>query len=88
MTRQNRGISRRQFVKGLGAAIAAPAFAPRFVFGQASEPAATSRPAPSERITIGFIGLGIMGQPMALNLVKAGYPAARIRAEIDRKFGR
>jgi 2-hydroxy-3-oxopropionate reductase len=24
--------------------------------------------------TIGFIGLGIMGKPMALNLVKAGYP--------------
>lgn len=24
--------------------------------------------------TIGFIGLGIMGQPMALNLVRAGYP--------------
>jgi 3-hydroxyisobutyrate dehydrogenase-like beta-hydroxyacid dehydrogenase len=24
--------------------------------------------------SIGFIGLGIMGQPMALNLVKAGYP--------------
>src|SRR6266487_6929854 len=23
--------------------------------------------------SIGFIGLGIMGQPMALNLVKAGY---------------
>lgn len=25
-------------------------------------------------VTIGFIGLGIMGQPMALNLVRAGYP--------------
>ena len=24
--------------------------------------------------TIGFIGLGIMGRPMALNLLKAGYP--------------
>ena len=23
--------------------------------------------------TIGFIGLGIMGRPMALNLIKAGY---------------
>ncbi len=23
---------------------------------------------------IGFIGLGIMGKPMARNLVKAGYP--------------
>jgi 3-hydroxyisobutyrate dehydrogenase-like beta-hydroxyacid dehydrogenase len=25
------------------------------------------------RETIGFIGLGRMGQPMALNLLKAGY---------------
>ena len=24
--------------------------------------------------TIGFIGLGIMGRPMARNLLKAGYP--------------
>ena len=24
--------------------------------------------------TIGFIGLGIMGKPMARNLMKAGYP--------------
>ena len=24
--------------------------------------------------TIGFIGLGIMGKPMARNLIKAGYP--------------
>lgn len=26
--------------------------------------------------TVGFIGLGIMGKPMALNLLKAGYPVA------------
>ena len=25
---------------------------------------------------IGFIGLGIMGKPMALHLLKAGYPVA------------
>src|SRR5690242_870544 len=25
---------------------------------------------------IGFIGLGIMGKPMALNLVRAGYPVS------------
>ena len=24
--------------------------------------------------TIGFIGLGVMGRPMATNLLKAGYP--------------
>ncbi|MEU8615950.1 NAD(P)-binding domain-containing protein, partial [Actinoplanes sp. NPDC048791] len=36
---------------------------------------------------IGFIGLGIMGSPMAANLVKAGYDVAghsRGRAGLDR----
>jgi 2-hydroxy-3-oxopropionate reductase len=27
-------------------------------------------------MTIGFIGLGIMGRPMAKNLIKAGYKLA------------
>ena len=27
-----------------------------------------------KRKKIGFIGLGVMGRPMALNLLKAGYP--------------
>src|SRR3954471_4634778 len=39
---------------------------------------------PSE--TIGFIGLGIMGRPMALNLIKAGYKlvvTSRSRGPID-----
>jgi 2-hydroxy-3-oxopropionate reductase len=27
-----------------------------------------------DRTTVGFIGLGIMGRPMALNLLRAGYP--------------
>jgi 2-hydroxy-3-oxopropionate reductase len=36
--------------------------------------------------TVGFIGLGIMGRPMAKNLVKAGYPLAvhsRSRGPVD-----
>src|SRR5687767_4628217 len=36
--------------------------------------------------TIGFIGLGLMGRPMAKNLVKAGYPVVvhnRSRASVD-----
>jgi 2-hydroxy-3-oxopropionate reductase len=36
--------------------------------------------------TIGFIGLGIMGKPMARNLIKAGYPLVvhnRSRAAVD-----
>lgn len=31
---------------------------------------------PTSKPVIGFIGLGIMGRPMALNLVNAGYPLA------------
>ena len=27
-----------------------------------------------EKPTVGFIGLGIMGKPMAINLINAGYP--------------
>ena len=36
--------------------------------------------------TIGFIGLGIMGKPMARNLLKAGYPLVvhnRSRGAVD-----
>src|SRR2546426_1721834 len=36
--------------------------------------------------TIGFIGLGIMGRPMAKNLIKAGYPVvvhSRSRGPVD-----
>ncbi|OLB99622.1 MAG: 2-hydroxy-3-oxopropionate reductase [Candidatus Rokubacteria bacterium 13_1_40CM_68_15] len=40
--------------------------------------------------TIGFIGLGIMGRPMAKNLIKAGYPLVvhnRSRAAVDDLVG-
>jgi 2-hydroxy-3-oxopropionate reductase len=40
--------------------------------------------------TIGFIGLGIMGRPMARNLIKAGYPLVvhnRSRAAVDELAG-
>ena len=40
--------------------------------------------------TIGFIGLGIMGAPMAANLIKAGYPVTgynRSRPAVDRLAG-
>jgi 2-hydroxy-3-oxopropionate reductase len=40
--------------------------------------------------TIGFIGLGIMGRPMARNLLKAGYPLVvhnRSRAGVDELVG-
>ncbi len=40
----------------------------------------------SERETVGFIGLGLMGKPMALNLLKAGFPLvvhSRSRGPVD-----
>ena len=39
--------------------------------------------------TIGFIGLGIMGKPMARNLLKAGYSLVidnRSRAAVDELY--
>ena len=37
-------------------------------------PSAPLRTGPSARLRTGFIGLGIMGRPMAGNLLRAGYP--------------
>jgi 2-hydroxy-3-oxopropionate reductase len=40
----------------------------------------------AERETVGFIGLGLMGKPMALNLIKAGFPLvvhSRSRGPVD-----
>src|SRR5437899_12975589 len=40
--------------------------------------------------TIGFIGLGIMGRPMAKNLLKAGYPVvvhSRSQGPVDELVG-
>jgi hypothetical protein len=46
---------------------------------------------PTEQPTLGFIGLGIMGRPMAQNLRKAGFPFAhsgfdRARTVADWRF--
>ena len=48
-------FTRRQFIASTAAAIAAPTFMPASALGQAG------RPAPSERITVGIIGWGMMG---------------------------
>jgi predicted dehydrogenase len=50
-----RRITRRDFVRGAAAAVAAPAIVPASVFGQ------DGRPAPSDRITMACIGLGNQG---------------------------
>ncbi len=49
-----RRISRRRFVRGLAAAVAAPVVVPRSVLG------GEGKVPPSERITVGFIGCGKM----------------------------
>ncbi|MCZ6795094.1 MAG: Gfo/Idh/MocA family oxidoreductase [Planctomycetota bacterium] len=49
---KNRAITRRRFLKGTAAALAVPTIVPSFVLG---------RDAPSEKITIGFIGTGNNG---------------------------
>ncbi len=54
MTTRTFRITRRQFVRGAAAAVAAPTIVPSSVFAR------EDRPAPSERITVGFIGCGKM----------------------------
>ena len=44
----------------------------------------------SNKPTVGFIGLGIMGKPMAQNLLHAGYPLVvlnRSQAAVDELAG-
>jgi predicted dehydrogenase len=48
-------MTRRHFLAAAGAALAAPVLAPSTILGQAA------RPAPSERITMGVVGWGMMG---------------------------
>lgn len=52
---QKTRLTRRQFMKGAGAATAVPFIIPASALGRAG------RPAPSERITMGFVGVGGQG---------------------------
>jgi len=71
-----RSISRRQFVKQSGAAIAASAIAPAFVLGT------SEKEAPSHRITVAFIGTGKMANDYHLkNLL--GFPDVQAVAVCD-----
>lgn len=45
-----------------------------------------------QKLRVGFIGLGLMGKPMALNILKAGFPLAvynrtKTKTEEFRKLG-
>ncbi|GMU20691.1 MAG: dehydrogenase [Phycisphaerae bacterium] len=78
MPGQSRGVSRREFVKGMGAAVAAPMVVPSTLFGSAE------RAAPSERITVGFIGVGKMANDYHLpELLKFPDVQAIAVAEVD-----
>jgi len=48
-------LNRRNFLKGLGSVVTLPVIVPASALGRGN------RPAPSERITMGFIGMGSMG---------------------------
>jgi len=54
MSQKHRTISRRDFLKGTIPAVAVPYIVPSLVLGN-------NRPAPSNRLTMGMIGLGSMG---------------------------
>src|SRR5881396_1917645 len=70
--------SRRQFVKAASAALAAPIVVPASVFG------ADGAAAPSERITVGFIGCGKMANDYHLpELLRFGDVQAVAVCEVD-----
>ena len=78
--------TRRRLLQRAATAVAAPWFVPASVLG------AAGRPAPSERITLGCIGLGLKGGPAghgAGNLLAefAGNPACQVLAlcDVDRR---
>jgi predicted dehydrogenase len=56
MSTANRGINRRDFVAGAASALALPLIVPASVLGD------VKRDKPSERLTVGFIGLGTMNR--------------------------
>ena len=80
MTTRRSRITRRQFIqRGVAAAFAAPLVVPRSVLGGAE------RTAPSERITVGFIGCGKMANDYHLStLLRLGDVQALAVCEVDR----
>jgi len=72
---ENNKITRRAFVRHGGAAVAAPYVITSVALG------AADRPPASERITLGFIGVGMMGRGHARCFLQ--YPQAQIVAVCD-----
>ncbi len=62
----NRSVTRRAFLGGVGAAVAAPCAIPGSALG------AEDKPAASERVTIGLIGCGGRGSAVFRGLIGAG----------------
>ncbi|NOX55522.1 MAG: Gfo/Idh/MocA family oxidoreductase [Planctomycetes bacterium] len=69
------GQTRRTFLRRAGAASIGPWIVPESVFG------ADGRPAPSNRITLGFIGVGMMGRGHLHRFVQ--YPEVDVLAVCD-----
>ncbi|MBP8131435.1 MAG: Gfo/Idh/MocA family oxidoreductase [Candidatus Hydrogenedentes bacterium] len=74
-TTGNDGISRRHFLYGMGASLAAPAILPSAAFG------ADGAAAPNERIQIALIGAGGQGKGLTENAIK--HKRVRIVAVCD-----
>src|SRR5215831_15087377 len=73
-------LSRRAFVQGAATALAASLFVPAYALGR------DGKTAPSERITVGFIGCGKMANDYHLpELLKAGDVQALAVCEVDAK---
>ncbi len=72
---ENKAFTRRRFIAAASAVAAAPWFVPGSAMG------ADGATAPSNRITLGFIGVGAMGQGHLRLFL--GYPEARVLAVCD-----
>jgi predicted dehydrogenase len=73
-------LSRRHFLAATGAALALPTFIPASALGR------DGRPAPSERITMGVLGWGMMGPGNTKHFL--GFPDCQIVAACDLDDGR
>jgi predicted dehydrogenase len=73
-------ISRRRFLAVTGAAVAAPMIVPSSVLGQGS------KPAPSERITMGIVGWGMMGPGNTSSFMKQKDCQVVAACDLDKRY--
>jgi predicted dehydrogenase len=80
MSVQNSGITRRDFVKGAAAAAALPIIVPGSALGAAGKGKAAS-----ERITLGFIGIGVQSRGHLHNFLGMGEVQVLAVCDVDTK---